>query len=654
MSSEVEFAAVMVPANGQAWWWYDGITAEQVGKYLEQNNAMLTDIDAYIDDDNTLKFVVVMVPATGAWWWYWGQTGAQVGELLTQNKAHLTDISAYIDTDGTLKFAVIMDQDQGAWWWYWGQTGAQVGELLTQNKARLTDISAYIDTDGTLKFAVIMDQDQGAWWWYWGQTGAQVGELLTQNKARLTDISAYIDTDGTLKFAVIMEQDQGAWWWYWGQTGAQLGQLLTQNKARLAAASGYVVGYYFIKSKLSGNVIDIVGASTESGAGLDAYPQKSSGTNNQLWEFVPDSSTPGYFLIKSKLNGNVIEVPEDLGLPGVALNVTSLITSTAGQLWQFYEDPAGSGYYYIMSKLNGFVIDIEGASTKPGALLDLYPPKSSGTDNQLWQVVGGSFPSPVPPVQLSSLGSNSNYLMSNCANLTDVSLMVNVTQDIVGSDGFGFQLNAYSAKGDYDAAQQYLIYLDPHSSPAQLYCMVDNWTITPKQAQVINHIVSLATLPSQKLPAGYALNISLQNDSSGNITGAQYTAFDNNGNSIGTQPITLLSLNTVSGSPVTSADLAPIVSFQVDFVDYLNGGVTTLSSGAGYMTMGSNKTITVDSSEPSCVDWDYVTVERANSSYGQLPANPNGVFTQTFQTAPAGVVIDKQAKVRHITSRPPG
>jgi hypothetical protein len=413
---------------------------------------------------------------------------------------------------------------------------------------------------------------------------------------------------------------------------------------------------YFIKSKLDGNVIDIVGASTNSGAGLDAYPKKSSGTDNQLWDFVPDSSAPGYFLIKSKLNGNVIEVPGDLALPGVALNVTSLTTSSAGQLWQFYEDPAGSGYYYIMSKLNGFVIDIEEASKKPGALLDLYPPKSSGADNQLWQVVDGSFPSPVSAVTPPSdgLGSNSNYLMSNCANLTDVSLMVNVTQDIVGSDGFGFQVNCYSAKRDYDAAQQYLIYLDPHSSPAQLYCMVDNWTITPAQAQIINHIVPLATLPSQKLPAGYALNISLENDSSGNVTGAKYTAFDSKGNSIGTQTITLQSLKTVSGSQVTSADLAPIVSLQVDFVDYLNGGVTKLSSGAGYMTIAANEKITVDSSEPSCVDWDYVTVERANSSYGELPANPNGIFTQTFQTAAGGAVIDKKAHVRHVTSPAPG
>jgi hypothetical protein len=413
------------------------------------------------------------------------------------------------------------------------------------------------------------------------------------------------------------------------------------------------MSYYFIKSKLSGNVIDIAGASTSSGAKVDAYPQKSSGTENQMWEFVADPGGSGYFLIKSQLDGSVIEVPGLLALPGVGLDVTSLVDYNPGQLWQFYEDPAGSGYFYIMSKLNGYVIDIEGGSKTAGALLDSYPPKSSGTDNQLWQVVGGSFPKTYGSVAAPSagLGSNSNYLMSNCGNMTDVSVMVNVTQDIVGSDGFGFQLNAYSAKSKYDGGQQYLIYLDPHSSPATLYCMVDNWTnTTPKLSQVINHIVPLATLPSQKLPAGYALSIRLQNDSSGNITGASYEAFDNKGNSIGQQTQTLTSLKLVSGAPVTSADLAPIVSFQMDFVDYLNGGITTLSSGAGYMTIGSNKSITVESSEPSCVDFDFSTVERANSSYGKLPANPNGIFTQTFDLSAAGVVIDRKATIRRVTS----
>src|SRR5580658_657478 len=69
--------------------------------------------------------------------------------------------------------------------------------------------------------------------------------------------------------------------------------------------------YFFIKSKLDGNVIDIQnikGDDTTSGALLDAYPQKTTGTDNQLWEFVPDPAGSGYYFIKSKLDGNVIDI----------------------------------------------------------------------------------------------------------------------------------------------------------------------------------------------------------------------------------------------------------------------------------------------------------------------------------------------------------
>jgi hypothetical protein len=55
--------------------------------------------------------------------------------------------------------------------------------------------------------------------------------------------------------------------------------------------------YFAIQSKLSGNVIDIQRASTKAGAGLDAFPQKSSGNDNQFWEFVPDPAGTGYYFI---------------------------------------------------------------------------------------------------------------------------------------------------------------------------------------------------------------------------------------------------------------------------------------------------------------------------------------------------------------------
>jgi hypothetical protein len=50
-------------------------------------------------------------------------------------------------------------------------------------------------------------------------------------------------------------------------------------------------GYYLIKSKLNGNVIDILGGSTANGTGLDSWPANGpNGSANQLWELVPVSS----------------------------------------------------------------------------------------------------------------------------------------------------------------------------------------------------------------------------------------------------------------------------------------------------------------------------------------------------------------------------
>jgi hypothetical protein len=245
------------------------------------------------------------------------------------------------------------------------------------------------------------------------------------------------------------------------------------------------------------------------------------------------------------------------------------------------------------------------------------------------------------PAPSAGLGSNSNYFLSNCSDIIGLSVTIDVTQDISGSDGFGFQVNCYSGSQDFDGAQQYLIFLSPTGSP-QLTAMVDNWHTT--SSQLINTQPKLASLPAHTLPAGYKLKISLANDANGNITGATYQAWDNHGNSIGSTTITLLSL-----SGVTQADLAPIVAFQLNFVDDLNGGKTVLSSGAGLISYSATSEMSVLDTEPSCVDFNFSTAETANSKYGPLSSSASHTFTQSFSYDPTGAVIRKMAKVMHVT-----
>jgi hypothetical protein len=254
---------------------------------------------------------------------------------------------------------------------------------------------------------------------------------------------------------------------------------------------------------------------------------------------------------------------------------------------------------------------------------------------------------PLVAAPAMGLGSNSNYFMtSNCNPMTGVSVTINIDTEIAASNGFGFQLNAYSAKSELDGAQQYVILCDTTTSPAQLLCAVDNWV--SKSQQLIADFPSLATLPGQTLPAGYQLSIALANDASGAITGATYTVLDNAGKTLGTTTLILTSLTQFGGGPVTSEDLAPIVAYQLNLVGFDNGQSTTLSSGNGTITFAATSDMTVLNAEPaSCVDWSFSTEETANSTYGLLPNAPGTSFTQWFDIGPAAAMLKKQSGVIH-------
>lgn len=153
--------------------------------------------------------------------------------------------------------------------------------------------------------------------------------------------------------------------------------------------------YYFITSKLNGYVLDITGASTASGTPIISYPRKTSGTDNQLWERVPtgpkdSAGGQSLYFIKSKLNGNVLDIKgASTAAKTPIISYPQKATGTDNQVWElvFGAEP---GYFFITSLLNSYVLDIEGASTAPKTAIISYPSKSSGTDNQLWSFVSAN------------------------------------------------------------------------------------------------------------------------------------------------------------------------------------------------------------------------------------------------------------------------
>jgi hypothetical protein len=270
-----------------------------------------------------------------------------------------------------------------------------------------------------------------------------------------------------------------------------------------------------------------------------------------------------------------------------------------------------------------------------------------------WESLGGVFDHPPVPGPAAAppfgLGSNSNYtLSSNCTPLLDVSVIIDVTEDIVcqsasgSQQGFGFQLNAYSPKGDACAYQQYVIALFGN----ELTGAIDNWPVDVKSGDLFHSFPSLTSLPEAKLPAGFILKILLENDKTGNIIGVRWVVIDNLGHELVNQRESTFA---AGGDP---AQLAPIVAFEVDFVGPVNAETAVLSSGAGTITYKASNVLTVTSEKPACTDEMVVTLEKANTFYGFMPTGTSKTFTQSFSVNPGEPAINRPGKARPETPRP--
>ena len=398
--------------------------------------------------------------------------------------------------------------------------------------------------------------------------------------------------------------------------------------------------FYAIKNRLGQNVIDIQGASTKAGALLDAFPETPTPSDNQLWEFVSDPSGSGYFFIKSKLNGNVIDIQGRSEAAGALLDSFPQ-SGTDNQLWQFFVDPV-TNWYFIMSKLNGNVIDIQGRSAEPKALLNSSPPTFPAQDSQLWTVLFGSPPKEVDamPPPGAGLASSSNYLLHQDCNpfvnhqsADGACLVINidVTQDIIcksssgSTQGFGFQLNCWSPKNRVCAYQQYVIALFGND----LIYSVEYWPVSGTKLFDLG-AQTLLSLPNPMVPQGYRLVISLFSDQqNGNIVSVNYAVVDSGGSKV-----TNVTQQILSISGASAQDLAPIVAFELNLVGPDNGDSVVLSQGAGSISYWApNNLVVFDSAGHvplQCVNFGGGTGEKANSVYGPLPATPNKFLKQGF------------------------
>ena len=260
-------------------------------------------------------------------------------------------------------------------------------------------------------------------------------------------------------------------------------------------------------------------------------------------------------------------------------------------------------------------------------------------------------------VPASGLGSNSNYLLaSGCNYLTDVMIIITVTEDIIlksnsapvkgqpSAAGFTWQLNCYSPKLETSAWQQYAIGFDGDT----VYGQINNWS--SMSTPLLNEVYDLANPGRGRIPAGYLLTISLRNDSDGNLTGVKFSVIDGDGEPKGAKSVTLTSISGVS-----STDLSPIVAFELNLVGPGSEESAVLSSGAGSIQYQASSLLTVGNTEPSCAEVGFITGETANSLYGEMTGSASNLLSQSFGVATVqSAMIHKPGRPRPPLTPPRG
>jgi hypothetical protein len=405
----------------------------------------------------------------------------------------------------------------------------------------------------------------------------------------------------------------------------------------------------FIQNPHSGNVIDIQGNSTAEGALLDAYTAKiNPGDNpaNQQWEFVSDSTNPGYYFIENPSTKHVIDIQGNSTLDGASLDAYPAKNNPGenhdNQLWQIIADPAGSGYFFIQNKLTGHVIDVSHNSTSAGALLDAFPLKLFGNANQLWAPLQGTFPPPVKPATPpSNLGGFTQYVLSTAGThavpLKNITVTIDIIEDIVTSS-LSVQVNGFAPATEDQGVdwQQYGVRVQPTSN--QLTMFANNWPPNPTSNSddllLLNSSPILTLSNNDTIPRGFRIVIQLINEEGGQndgaITGVTGTVFDSTGKQMGT-PQTI-NLNQ------SQKDLAPLVAFQVCLVGWANQEHAQLTSGMGTITCLAATPLTPSIPWPSYSGGANGTAESSNCFYGLLPAQSSLSVVQSFGVANPTVV----------------
>ncbi|MGX7827546.1 RICIN domain-containing protein [Actinokineospora sp. 24-640] len=148
---------------------------------------------------------------------------------------------------------------------------------------------------------------------------------------------------------------------------------------------------YVLVSRHSGKAIDVYNFATNDGAPIVQWARNDG--NQQQWQFVDAGS--GYYKVKSRLSGKVLELPSADDGARLVQNADSGNTRQ-----HFRLADSDSGYVRLINRNSGKALDVWEWSSADGGAIAQYQDLNGW--NQQWQLVklgGGSNPQPPSGLQ---------------------------------------------------------------------------------------------------------------------------------------------------------------------------------------------------------------------------------------------------------------
>lgn len=241
--------------------------------------------------------------------------------------------------------------------------------------------------------------------------------------------------------------------------------------------------------------------------------------------------------------------------------------------------------------------------------------------------------------------NNNSILIDGCNSLKNLSVLLEVTEDIATTDGNGwsFQLNCYPPAGEYCQTSQltwlqYIVYVQGGNLSYQVQYWANNSSTWPSgytpQANTTpwlpcwanDYFLSgpFASISGDTLPRQSQLQIALVTDESGGVTKVKFTYTDPDGN---THP-----------AEFDPPAVHPVVACELNFVgpgNFANANFTqglTSSRGILYYSVSSGQ-LSVQNGGPGagCGEAGFFTGETSNMTYSDINGAPAGTVTQTLQ-----------------------